>query len=149
MNRAAAGDLCSLDVCPLLSGWMGAFSRDGDTAEDQQPEEGWFREECCHQKPSRGAWENGLWCSPSHYHKSTSSIRPDSADTHLNTNMTQSNTHSLHNHPICPAQQQQRRKWGCNAILPGSWWAICRMTYMLHSFICFHKHAAASALTVS
>lgn len=82
MNRSAASDLCSLDICPFLLWWIGARSTDGETAEDwdQDPEGGWLREGCCHLKPSQEVRKNGCLCSASHYCISTSSIRHGSAD---------------------------------------------------------------------
>lgn len=51
-HASAWSHLYLLDVCLFLSGWIGACSRAADTLELQQPERGWFKDECCQLKPS-------------------------------------------------------------------------------------------------
>lgn len=86
-----------------------------------------------------GNWRKWLQCSVAHYHISPSSIRHGSADTHKGTSTMPPHTHSLPNQPIRHIQHSSgrgggkrglMRGWGsCKAMLPGYWWAICRVTY--------------------
>lgn len=62
-------------------------------------------------------------------------------------------THTLHKQPIRPLLHGSSREGSrgahgrmggggvCEAMLPGYWWAICRLTYRLHSLICLPAHA--------
>lgn len=153
MNRSAASDLCSLDICPFLLWWIGARSTDGETAEDwdQDPEGGWLREGCCHLKPSQEVRKNGCLCSASHYCISTSSIRRGSADpceTHTCCRFTDTVK------PVGTVLHCSNRKgrWWENrgfgkAMLPACWWVICTLTCRLCSL--YAVSFATAALTVS
>lgn len=118
-HASASSHLNLLDICLFLSGWMGACSRAGHTLEVQEPEGGWFKEECCQLKPSLKAGGNGS-CTAAHYHTRALFIRDGRADSqkaHTWCGHTHRHTNTLWALPQLPWQSHNSCVWTENQVL--------------------------------